>query len=145
MADKKKSASRSAARSQNRNQVADLKTSSGEKEASKDVKAAARDQDGRKAPEKKQESKIVRRDNKGSSAAKGPSKWQIRLRSNRFVRFILDAYYELRHKVTWPTFHEARNMTIVVLLLSTAIGLLLGVVDYGLQSLYVLLVHLGGK
>ena len=36
-------------------------------------------------------------------------------------------------------------MTIVVLLLSAAIGLFLGVVDYGLQSLYVLLVHIGGK
>jgi preprotein translocase SecE subunit len=145
MADKKKSASQSAARSQNRNQMADLKTSGDGKEANKNVKAVTREQGERKVQEKKQESKAVRRDNKGSSTAKGPSKWQIRLRSNRYVRFILDAYYELRHKVTWPTFHEARNMTFVVLLLSAAIGIFLGVIDYGLQNLYILLVHLGGK
>jgi preprotein translocase SecE subunit len=145
MADKKKSASQSAARSQNRNQMADLKTSGDEKEANKNVKAVAREQGERKVQEKKQVSKAVRRDNKGSSTAKGPSQWQIRLRSNRYVRFILDAYYELRHKVTWPTFHEARNMTFVVLLLSAAIGIFLGVIDYGLQNLYILLVHLGGK
>jgi preprotein translocase SecE subunit len=145
MADKKKSAGQSAARSQNRNQMTDLKTSGNEKEANKNVKAVAREQGERKVQEKKQESKAVRRDNKGFSTAKDPSPWQIRLRSNRYVRFILDAYYELRHKVTWPTFNEARNMTFVVLLLSAAIGIFLGVIDYGLQNLYILLVHLGGK
>jgi preprotein translocase SecE subunit len=154
MADKKKSAGQSAARSQIRNRAADVKPRSDEKESDKNVKAVASDKnvkavagdkEERKTQEKKPESKTVRRDSKGSSTAKGPSKWQIRLRSNRYVRFILDAYYELRHKVTWPTFHEARNMTFVVLLLSAAIGLFLGVVDYGLQSLYVLLVHIGGK
>jgi preprotein translocase SecE subunit len=154
MADKKKSAGQSAARSQSRNRAADVKPRSDEKESDKNVKAVASDKnvkvvagdkEERKTQEKKPESKTVRRDSKGPSTAKGPSKWQIRLRSNRYVRFILDAYYELRHKVTWPTFHEARNMTIVVLLLSAAVGIFLGVVDYGLQSLYVLLVHLGGK
>jgi preprotein translocase SecE subunit len=154
MADKKKSAGQSAARSRNRNRTADVKPRSDVKESEKNVEAVtsdknvkvvASDKEERKTQEKKPESKTVRRDSKGSSAAKGPSKWQIRLRSNRSVRFILDAYYELRHKVTWPTFHEARNMTIVVLVLSAAVGIFLGVVDYGLQSLYLLLVHLGGK
>ncbi len=150
MADKKKSASQGAARSQNRNQAADVKTTGDEKESSKTAKAVAREQDERKAQERKPESKTARRDNKGPStakpsSAKGPPKWQIRLRSNRYVRFLFDAYYELRHKVTWPTFHEARNMTIVVLLLSAAIGIFLGVVDYGLSNLYLLLAHLGGK
>ena len=135
MADKKKNASQSATRS--KNQMAELKTRSDEKEPVKNVKAVARERDERKA----QESKTVRRDAKGFSSTKGPAKWQVRLRTNRYIRFILDAYYELRHKVTWPTFNEARNMTIVVILLSAAIGLLLGAIDYGLQSLYVLLVH----
>jgi preprotein translocase subunit SecE len=135
MADKKKNASQSATRS--KNQMAELKTRSDEKEPVKNVKAVARERDERKA----QESKTVRRDAKGSSSTRGPAKWQVRLRTNRYIRFILDAYYELRHKVTWPTFNEARNMTIVVILLSAAIGLLLGAIDYGLQSLYVLLVH----
>jgi len=134
-------ANQSATRSQKQDQMVEPKTRSDEKEPVKNVKAVERTRDERKA----QESKTVRRDTRGPSPSKGPAKWQVRLRSNRYVRFILDAYYELRHKVTWPTFNEARNMTIVVLLLSAAVGLILGVVDYGLQSLYVLLVHLGGK
>ena len=134
-------ASPSATRSQKQDQMVEPKTRSDEKEPVKNAKAVARTRDERKA----QESKTVRRDTRGPSPSKGPAKWQVRLRSNRYVRFILDAYYELRHKVTWPTFNEARNMTIVVLLLSAAVGVVLGVVDYGLQSLYVLLVHLGGK
>ena len=111
------------------------KTDSDEKEQSKNVKAVARERDERKV----QESKPVRRENKSQS--KGPSNWQVRLRSNRSIRFVLDAYYELRHKVTWPSFNEARNMTIAVLLLSAAVGALLGLADFGLQHLYVLLVH----
>src|SRR5690349_2887724 len=119
MADKKKSAGQSAARSRNRNRTADVKPRSDVKESDKNVEAVASDKnvkavtgdkEERKTQEKKPESKTVRRDSKVSSTAKGPSKWQIRLRSNRSVRFILDAYYELRHKVTWPTVHEARNM-----------------------------------
>ena len=61
------------------------------------------------------------------------------------IRFVLDAYYELRHKVTWPSFNEARNMTIAVLLLSAAVGAVLGAADFGLQHLYFLLIHAAGK
>ena len=71
--------------------------------------------------------------------ARGPSSWQVRFRNSRWGRFVLDAYYELRHKVTWPTFEEARNMTIAVILLSAAVGALLGLVDYGLQQLFFLI------
>jgi len=113
---------------------------SDEKEQSKNVKAAARERDERKV----QESKTVRRENKGASA-KGPATWQVRMRSNRYVRFVLDAYYELRHKVTWPTFNEARNMTIVVILLSAALAAILGTADQGLNQLYLLITSLGGK
>ena len=147
MADKKKNTSQSATRmqSRNRNRVAASKVRSDEmttpkaegeeKEQSKNVKAVARERDERKV----QESKPVRRESRGQS--KGPATWQVRLRSNRSIRFVLDAYYELRHKVTWPSFNEARNMTIAVLLLSAAVGALLGLADFGLQHLYVLLVH----
>jgi len=116
-------------------EMATPKADGDEKEQSKNDKAVARDRDERKV----QESKPVRRENKSQS--KGPSNWQVRLRSNRSIRFVLDAYYELRHKVTWPSFNEARNMTIAVLLLSAAVGALLGLADFGLQHLYVLLVH----
>jgi len=164
MADKKKNTSQSAMRMQSRSrnrmaaskvrsdemampkadsdekeQSKSVKADSDEKEQSKSVKAVARKRDERKV----QESKPVRRENKSQS--KGPSDWQVRLRNNRSIRFVLDAYYELRHKVTWPSFNQARNMTIAVILLSAAIGALLGIADYGLQNLYVLLVHAGGK
>ena len=147
MADKKKNPGQSAMRMQSRNrnrmaaskvrsdEMATPKADGDEKEQSKDVKVVARDRDERKV----QESKPVRRENKSQS--KGPPNWQVRLRSNRSIRFVLDAYYELRHKVTWPSFNEARNMTIAVLLLSGAVGALLGLADFGLQHLYVLLVH----
>ncbi len=78
----------------------------------------------------KQESKQTKRNTKGS-----PGRIQ-RLRNGRVGRFITEAYYELRHKVTWPTFEEARNMTIAVILISAAIGGVLGLVDFGLYHLF---------
>jgi preprotein translocase SecE subunit len=152
MADKKKNAHQGAARSRPRQgqmlvssarkngseQDKPAKAIAPERKAQdKPAKAVAPEREERKA----QESKPVRRETKSQS--KGPADWQIRLRTNRYIRFILDAYYELRHKVTWPSFSEARTMTIVVILLSGAVGLVLWVVDLGLQYLYFLLTHIG--
>jgi preprotein translocase SecE subunit len=81
----------------------------------------------------KQESKPVRRE------AKAPSGLLTRIRNSRVGRFVLDAYYELRHKVTWPTFEEARNMTIVVIGLSAVIAAILGLADFGLVRLFLLI------
>jgi len=149
MADKKKHAHQSATRSRqprrSQSQVvapsarSDSPARSDGKEPDKVVKAVAREREERKV----QESKPVRRESKSQS--KGPSDWQIRLRGNRYIRFILDAYYELRYKVTWPSFSEARTMTIVVILLSLAVGALLWIADLGLLQLFVLLSHIGGK
>lgn len=93
------------------------------------VKTAPREE-RKEQPMPKQESKSVRRDAKSS-----PGTIQ-RLRNGRVGRFVTEAYYELRHKVTWPTFEEARNMTIVVIIISVVIGGILGLVDYGLYSLF---------
>jgi preprotein translocase subunit SecE len=125
MADKKKNASRS-------QQVAAVKTQASEKDKeqqqpAKSVKTASREE--RKA-QPKQESKPVRRESKGSPTL------LARLRNTPLGRFILDAYYELRHKVTWPTWQEARNMTVVVIILSAVIGAILAGVDYGLYQLF---------
>ncbi len=81
----------------------------------------------------KVQSKSTRRESKQS-----PSFW-TRFRNYRMVRFVREAYHELRYKVTWPTFQEARNMTLVVIALSAAIGILLGVVDLGLFKLFQLI------
>ena len=94
----------------------------------KSVKAVGRDE--RKGQPKKE---IKRRE------AKGPSSFGLRFRNNRFGRFVLDAYYELRHKVTWPTFVEARNYTIAVILLSAVVGGLLSLADFGLYQLFLLI------
>jgi len=139
MADKKKNANRSATRSRSQSQMVAPATRNDGKEQVKPVKAVAAEHSERK----EQESKAVRRDNKSQS--KGPADWQVRLRTNRYIRFILDAYYELRHKVTWPSFNEARTMTIVVILLSLAVGAVLYVADLGLYQLFLLLSHIGGK
>lgn len=82
----------------------------------------------------KADSRPVRRDtNKGSSSM------LMRFRNSRIGRFIYEAYYELRYKVTWPTFVQARNMTLIVIALSVAVGLILGLADYGLYNLFLLI------
>ena len=121
MADKKKNASQDqlvAPKPKSRN-------SNVENSASKTVKPVTRER-------KVQESRPVRRDTKKPSLL-------MRMRGNRFARFVLDSYYELRHKVTWPTFVEARNMTVIVILLSAAVGAVIAAVDYGLFALFKLL------
>ena len=84
----------------------------------------------------KVQSKSTKRENKQS-----PTFW-TRFRNYKPVRFVREAYHELRYKVTWPTFHEARNMTFVVIALSAVIALLLWIVDLGLNKLFLLFAHL---
>lgn len=123
MADKKKNASQS--------EIADkVRGSEKEKgqERSKSEKAVAREREERK----ERESRTVRREAKPSAA---PSRW----RNNRIVRFVRDSYHELRYKVTWPTFEEARNMTFVVIALSAAVAMVLGIADAGLFKLFQLI------
>ena len=86
--------------------------------------------------EPKKDRPVVRRDTKEPS-------WLLRFRNSRIGRFVFEAYYELRHKVTWPTFEEARNMTVIVIVLSGIIGLALFAVDSGLYQLFILIS--GGK
>jgi preprotein translocase SecE subunit len=77
-------------------------------------------------------------DSKAKRDSKEPA-WLLRFRNSRVGRFVFDAYYELRHKVTWPTFEEARNMTIIVIVLSAIIGAALALVDFGLYHLFLLI------
>src|SRR5438105_3999083 len=99
----------------------------------KAVKSSARETT-RREPTKQENKTTLRRDAKGStSLAK-------RLRSNRIGSFLYEAYYELRYKVTWPTFREARNMTLVVIALSAVIGIILAGADLGLHRLFLFIV-----
>ncbi len=81
---------------------------------------------------REREAKPIRRESRDSKE----SGTLARLLRSKPARFIRDAYHELRYKVTWPTFEEARNMTFVVLALSTAVGLLLAAADVGLLQLF---------
>ena len=75
----------------------------------------------------------VKRETKQSSGL-----WKS-IRKRRSVTFLIEAYNELRYKVTWPTFQEARNMTIVVILLSAAVSAFLFLADLGLFNLFKLI------
>lgn len=136
MADKKKNAS------QSQSQTAEQKARDGEQEQErgKSIKAVTRAREERKGSE----SKTVARSRETNRPSKAPSETLTRLRSNRIVRFLLESYYELRYKVTWPTVEEARNMTVVVILLSAAVGVILGLADLGLSQLYLLILHWAG-
>ncbi len=54
--------------------------------------------------------------------------------SNPIARYFLSSYRELR-QVTWPTWQDTRNWTIVVILVAGSIGALLGAFDLVWQSL----------
>ncbi len=130
MADKKKTASQAA-------ETVKAQGSQGGQSGNREVPARSSKVGREERKERsKEESKPVRRE-----AAKSSSSLESWLRKNTTGRFVLEAYYELRHKVTWPTFEDARNMTFVVIALSAAIGIVLGAADFGLTQLFLLITH----
>ena len=48
---------------------------------------------------------------------------------SRIQRFIQDSYQELK-KVNWPTPQQARNLTVLVLVVSTAVAMYISAFDY---------------
>ncbi len=55
-------------------------------------------------------------------------------RSGSRFRFISEIIAELK-KVVWLTRREAAYLTVLVLIVTIAVGLLLGVIDYGFTNL----------
>ena len=59
---------------------------------------------------------------------------------SKFVNYIEQAYDELIHKVTWPTWSELQQSTLItlvsVLVLTAVIFLLDGASDFGLKCFY---------
>ncbi len=136
MTDKKRNASRS--------QTAEPKARSNEKEppvkSTRVSREETKESPVRNAKVAREEHKeMSRQESKGRREAKGSSSLATRFRQSRMGRFIIEAYYELRHKVTWPTFEEARNMTIAVIVLSAVICGILALVDFGLVRLFLLI------
>ncbi len=88
------------------------------------------------------EHKPTKVDNKATNRrdAKGNTSIATRWRNNKVGRFIYDAYYELRYKVTWPTTREALNMTVAVLVICAILGAILSLFDLGLYNLFIKLI-----
>jgi preprotein translocase SecE subunit len=122
MSEKKKSASQG--------EMEESKAQASEKEL-KSARASAREE-----RQSKPANKPAKRDARASQAS---SKKSGGFRNWGPVRFSRDSYRELRYKVTWPTFVEARNMTIIVIVLSTIVGLILGLLDQGLLQAFKLI------
>jgi preprotein translocase subunit SecE len=55
-------------------------------------------------------------------------------KQNAIQRYFSETTGELR-KVSWPTWPEARQLTIIVIIVMVAMGLFLGLVDYGANRL----------
>jgi preprotein translocase subunit SecE len=122
MSEKKKS-------SAGQSEMEESKARTSEKEP-KSSRASAREE---RAVREERQSKPVKRDARPSQA---PARKAGGFRNWRLVRFVRESYRELRYKVTWPTFTEARNMTLVVIILSTIIGLILSLLDQGLLQAF---------
>jgi preprotein translocase SecE subunit len=52
---------------------------------------------------------------------------------NRFIRFFTGIWYELR-KVVWLSRREVAYLTLLVLIVSIAAGVVLGLFDYGFST-----------
>jgi preprotein translocase subunit SecE len=61
-------------------------------------------------------------------------------RGQGLVSLFRDLKSEIK-KVNWPTPRQAANMTAVIVALSAALGAFLGVVDFGFQELFRLLLQ----
>ena len=66
-----------------------------------------------------------------------------RLGIPRIRSYIGEVISELK-KVVWPTREEARRLTIMVIIIAGAVGLFLGVMDYGFTRLVEWITSLGG-
>jgi preprotein translocase subunit SecE len=61
---------------------------------------------------------------------------------NAIQRYINETSGELR-KVSWPTWSEARQLTILVIIVMVVIGIFLGLVDLGANNLLNLILGIG--
>ena len=60
---------------------------------------------------------------------------------NRIRRFIEESWSELK-KVTWPTLEQTRNLTVLVFVISGAVGLFIAVFDALFNELFKVVVQI---
>ncbi len=61
------------------------------------------------------------------------------MRTKPSLRFFREVWSELREKVTWPSRQEIINLTTIVVVVSVAVGLFLGTIDYAFAQIVNLL------
>jgi len=73
-------------------------------------------------------------------ARPGPKKAAVAVRSeNRLVRYLKEVRAEVR-RVTWPSRRVATNLTLIVLAVTAAASVAMGVVDWVFAQLFALIV-----
>jgi preprotein translocase subunit SecE len=70
------------------------------------------------------------------------SKAASKRRSNPISRYLRESIAELK-KVTWPTRQEAMQLTVIVLIVVTAMSALLGSLDFVFSRLIAFIISLG--
>jgi preprotein translocase subunit SecE len=81
---------------------------------------------------------------KGSENKKGAKRTRSgRRKENAIIRYFRQTWAEL-NKVRWPSRSEATNLTLIVLSVTVAMSLFLGVVDMLSDQLFGFLVNISG-
>ena len=57
------------------------------------------------------------------------SETAAKLRDNRITRYVRETWFELK-KVSWPTRREAVNLTVIVILVTSFLAIVLGLMDW---------------
>jgi preprotein translocase subunit SecE len=62
----------------------------------------------------------------------------------RLINYFQEAYKELVHKVSWPTWGELQSSAIVVMVASVVIALMVFVMDFSFQNILELVYKMAG-
>jgi len=53
----------------------------------------------------------------------------------KVIKYLNDAYNELLHKVSWPTWGELQNSSVVVMIASLIIAIVIFIMDYSFENI----------
>ncbi|MBE9511832.1 MAG: preprotein translocase subunit SecE [Bacteroidetes bacterium] len=53
----------------------------------------------------------------------------------KLIKFFKDAYNELLHKVSWPTWGELQSSSVVVMIASLIIAMVIFIMDYSFENI----------
>ncbi|MBM2831364.1 MAG: secE [Dehalococcoidia bacterium] len=67
--------------------------------------------------------------------SRSPDALRKSVSARSMLRIFPETYSELK-KVVWPNRKEIRHLTVIVLVVSLAVGLLLGLLDFGFAQLF---------